>query len=78
MCSSFKFCANVSAQAPGSEYLDVASRAAEEGGDVASRMSIQASAAATAAMEAAKLNVWKAEVMSTIEGLRLCSEPTVL
>lgn len=53
----------------GSEHQDVATRAAEEGGDVASRMSIQASAAA-AAMEAAKLNVWKADVMCKIEGLR--------
>lgn len=53
----------------GSEYRDVASRAADAAGDVASRMSLQASAAA-AAMEAAKLNVWKAEVMSKIEGLR--------
>ncbi len=50
--------------------VQVAGRAADPEGDAESRMPDQALSAAAAAMEAAKLNVWKAEVMCEIEGLK--------
>ncbi len=50
--------------------MQVAGRAADPEGDAESRMPDQALSAAAAAMEAAKLNVWKAEVMCEIEGLK--------
>ncbi len=49
--------------------VQVASRAADPEGAAESRMPDQALSVA-AAMEAAKLNVWKAEVMCEIEGLK--------
>ncbi len=50
--------------------VQVAGRAADPEGDAQSRTPDQALSAAAAAMEAAKLNVWKAEVMCEIEGLK--------
>ena len=50
--------------------VQVAGRAADPEGDAESRMPDQALSAAAAAMEAAKLNVWKAEVMCEIEGFK--------
>ncbi len=50
--------------------VQVAGRAADPEGDAQSRTPDQAFSAAAAAMEAAKLNVWKAEVMCEIEGLK--------
>ena len=50
--------------------MQVAGRAADPEGGAESRMPDQALSAAAAAMEAAKLNVWKAEVMCEIEGLK--------
>ena len=50
--------------------VQVAGRAANPEGDAESRMTDQALSTAAAAMEAAKLNVWKAEVMCEIEGLK--------
>ncbi|KAL0039275.1 hypothetical protein WJX79_001133 [Trebouxia sp. C0005] len=50
--------------------LALPGRAADPEGDAESRMPDQALSAAAAAMEAAKLNVWKAEVMCEIEGFK--------
>ncbi|DBB01948.1 TPA: hypothetical protein ACH3X1_000537 [Trebouxia sp. C0004] len=50
--------------------LQIARRAADPEDDAESRMPDQALSVAEAAMEAAKLNVWKAEVMCEIKGLK--------